>query len=81
MPEEKILQSFNSKIQGITFSLDKNIDPCQILQLYDHVSWLDGNETEETIKKMFFNSEHCVLLLFKKKVIFFFIQNPLKMGN
>ena len=56
MPEEKILQSFNSKIQGISFSLDKNIDPSQVLQLYQFVSWLDGNETEETIKKMFFNS-------------------------
>lgn len=56
MQQEKILQIWNSAFEGITFSLDKNIDPCQILQLYDHVSWLDGAETEESITKMFLNS-------------------------
>ena len=31
MQQEKILQIWDSALEGITFSLDKNIDPCQIL--------------------------------------------------
>ena len=54
--ETTFLQSFDPGIEGIRFSLDKKINPAQVKELYNFVSWLDGSETEETVEKMFLNS-------------------------
>ena len=54
--EMTFLQSFDPGIEGIRFSLDRKIDPSQVMKLYEHVSWLDGSETNETVGKMFLNS-------------------------
>ena len=54
--ETTFLRSFDPGIEGIRFSLDKKINPAQVKELYNFVSWLDGSETEETVEKMFLNS-------------------------
>ena len=54
--EVTFLQSFDPGIDGIRFSLDRKIDPSQVMELYSHVSWLDGSETKKTVGKMFANS-------------------------
>lgn len=56
MMKKNLTDSFNSRIDGIKFSLEKDINVSQIMALYQCTSWLDGAETEETVKKMFLNS-------------------------
>ena len=56
MMKKNLTDSFNSRIDGIKFSLEKDINASQVMALYQCTSWLDGAETEESITKMFQNS-------------------------
>lgn len=54
--EEDLLKDCTMQMEGIKFSLDKNIPAKEAIKLYKSTHWLDGEETEETIGKMFRNS-------------------------
>ena len=56
MSRKSLLKEYGEKVEGITFSLSKNIDPEQALALYKTTDWLDGNETIHTVRKMFRSS-------------------------
>lgn len=50
------LRNFPVRIENIRFSLKKNIHPQEILLLYSSTNWLDGEETVDSIERMFQNS-------------------------
>ena len=56
MLRKSLLKKYGEKVEGVTFSLSKNIDPEQALELYRTTDFLDGNETTDTIRKMFRSS-------------------------